>query len=39
VPKKIMDYADYMSRAGMLAVKPSSWRDVYFEEAHQLPGS
>ena len=39
VPKKIMDYADYMSRAGMLPVKPSSWRDVYFEEAHQLPGS
>jgi sulfonate transport system substrate-binding protein len=39
VPKKIMDYADYMSRVGMLPVKPSSWRDVYFEESHQLPGS
>jgi sulfonate transport system substrate-binding protein len=39
VPKKIMDYADYMSRVGMLAVKPSSWRDVYFEDTHQLPGS
>jgi NitT/TauT family transport system substrate-binding protein len=39
VPKKIMDYADYMSRVGMLPVKPASWRDVYFEEAHQLPGS
>jgi NitT/TauT family transport system substrate-binding protein len=39
VPKKTMDYADYMSRVGMLPVKPSSWRDVYFEEAHQLPGS
>lgn len=38
-PKKIMDYADYMSRVGMLAVKPASWRDVYFEEAHKLPGS
>jgi NitT/TauT family transport system substrate-binding protein len=38
-PKKIMDYADYMSRVGMLAVKPASWRDVYFEEAHTLPGS
>jgi sulfonate transport system substrate-binding protein len=39
VPKKIMDYADYMSRVGMLAVKPSSWRDVYFEDTHQLSGS
>jgi NitT/TauT family transport system substrate-binding protein len=39
VPKKIMDYAEYMSRVGMLPVKPSSWRDVYFEESHQLPGS
>jgi NitT/TauT family transport system substrate-binding protein len=38
-PKKIMDYADYMTRVGMLAVKPASWRDVYFEEAHKLPGS
>ena len=38
-PKKIMDYADYMNRVGMLAVKPASWRDVYFEEAHTLPGS
>ena len=35
-PKKIMDYADYMTRVGMLAVKPASWRDVYFEEAHKL---
>lgn len=38
-PKKIMDYADYMSRVGMLSVKPASWRDVYFEEIHNLPGS
>jgi NitT/TauT family transport system substrate-binding protein len=38
-PKKIMDYADYMSRVGMLAGKPSSWSEVYFEEVHKLPGS
>jgi len=38
-PKKIMDYADYMSRVGMLAVKPASWREVYFEDIHKLPGS
>jgi NitT/TauT family transport system substrate-binding protein len=39
VPKKIMAYADYMSRAGLIPAKPSSWQDVFFEEAHQLPGS
>ncbi|HEX2215506.1 MAG TPA: ABC transporter substrate-binding protein [Xanthobacteraceae bacterium] len=39
VPKKIMSYADYMSRAGMLSQKPASWSDVYFEDIHKLPGS
>ncbi len=38
-PKKIMDYADFMNRVGVLAAKPGSWRDVYFEEVHKLPGS
>jgi NitT/TauT family transport system substrate-binding protein len=39
VPKKIMHYADYMSRAGMIPAKPASWRDVFFEDTHKLPGS
>lgn len=39
VPKNIMGYADYMTRAGMLAKKPDSWKDVYFEDIHKLPGS
>jgi NitT/TauT family transport system substrate-binding protein len=38
-PKKIMDYADFMNRVGVLPVKPASWRDVFFEQAHTLPGS
>jgi NitT/TauT family transport system substrate-binding protein len=38
-PKKIMDYAEFMSRTGMLPVKPASWRDIYFEDIHKLPGS
>jgi NitT/TauT family transport system substrate-binding protein len=38
-PKKIMDYAEFMNRAGMLAVKPASWRDVFFDDLHNLPGS
>jgi len=39
VPKKIMFYADYMVRAGMIPSKPVTWQDVFFPEAHGLPGS
>jgi NitT/TauT family transport system substrate-binding protein len=39
VPKKIMNYAEYMNRVGMLSAKPSSWKDVYFDDVHGLPGS
>ena len=39
IPKKILPYADYMSRAGMIPAKPPSWQNVFFEETHKLPGS
>jgi NitT/TauT family transport system substrate-binding protein len=39
VPKKIMSYAEYMSRVGMLPVKPASWQDVFFPDTHKQPGS
>jgi NitT/TauT family transport system substrate-binding protein len=39
VPKKIMAYAEYMNRAGLLAVRPASWQDVFFPDAHKQPGS
>lgn len=38
-PKKVMGYADYMARAKMLRQKPASWKDVFFEDIHKLPGS
>jgi NitT/TauT family transport system substrate-binding protein len=38
-PKKIMDYADYMARAGMIPGKPASWREVFFDDIHKKPGS
>ena len=38
-PKKIMDYADYMNRVGMLPSKPSSWREIFFDDISKLPGS
>jgi NitT/TauT family transport system substrate-binding protein len=37
-PKKIMAYADYMARAKMIPAKPSSWKDVFFPDIHNLPG-
>jgi len=39
VPKKIMPYADFMHRTGVLPVKPGNWREVFFPDAHKLPGS
>jgi NitT/TauT family transport system substrate-binding protein len=39
VPKKVMVYAEFMSRIGMLSPKPESWRDVFFPAVQNLPGS
>ncbi len=39
VPKRIMPYADYMSRVGMIPARPTAWQDVFFEDIHGLPGS
>jgi NitT/TauT family transport system substrate-binding protein len=38
-PRKIMAYAEFMSRIGLLTAKPNDWKDVFFETAHALPGS
>jgi NitT/TauT family transport system substrate-binding protein len=38
-PKKVMAYAEFMSRIGMIPVKPESWKDVFFEDLHRQPGS
>lgn len=39
VPKKIMAYADYMARVGMIPSKPVKWQEVFFDNIHKLPGS
>jgi NitT/TauT family transport system substrate-binding protein len=39
VPKRIMSYADFMSRVGLISTKPAQWQDVFFEDIHNLPGS
>ena len=37
-PSKVGQMLDFMSRVGSLKNKPASWKDVFFPEAHRLPG-
>jgi len=38
-PEKVMVVADYMARVGMVPVKPTSWKDMFVDAIHNLPGS
>lgn len=38
-PRKVMDFADYMARVGMIPEKPASWKDVYIDAIANKPGS
>jgi sulfonate transport system substrate-binding protein len=38
-PKKVMKYADFMYRIGLIKLKPASWQELFFPNAHGLPGS
>lgn len=38
-PQKTFAYADFMQRIGSVKRKAESWKDLYFPEAHDLPGS
>ena len=38
-PQSIMKYADFMSKTGAIKVKPDSWKDMFFPNVHNLPGS
>lgn len=38
-PKNVMKYVEFMHRTGALKVKPGSWKDMFFPNAHALPGS
>ncbi len=37
-PKKIGKFVDFMHRIGMVKNKASSWKDLFFTEAHALAG-
>lgn len=38
-PKGIMKYAEFMHKVGSLKTKPGSWKDFFFTNTHNLPGS
>jgi NitT/TauT family transport system substrate-binding protein len=38
-PEHTMDLAKFMHRVGMIKNEPSSWKDMFFEDIHDLPGS
>ena len=38
-PEKVMVVADYMSRVKMIPVAPKSWKDMFIDAVHDLPGS
>jgi NitT/TauT family transport system substrate-binding protein len=38
-PQNIKTYADFMVDIGSLKNRPNSWKDVFFEHIHDLPGS
>jgi NitT/TauT family transport system substrate-binding protein len=38
-PERVLPYASFMNDIGTLKNKPSSWKDMFFPEIHELPGS
>jgi NitT/TauT family transport system substrate-binding protein len=38
-PQKVKQYADFMQQVGSIKVKPDSWKDMFFPEIYELPGS
>ncbi len=39
MPKNIMKMVDFMHRTGTIKIKPESWKDLFFPNMHNLPGS
>ncbi|MBI3709420.1 MAG: ABC transporter substrate-binding protein [Proteobacteria bacterium] len=38
-PQNIMKFAEFMHRTGSLRAEATSWKDMFFPEIHNLPGS
>jgi NitT/TauT family transport system substrate-binding protein len=38
-PQNVMKYVNFMLKTGAIKVKPDSWKDLFFPNVHNLPGS
>ena len=38
-PERVMKFVDFMNQVGTLKHKPSSWKDLFMPDVHDLPGS
>jgi NitT/TauT family transport system substrate-binding protein len=38
-PQNVTKYVDFMNRIGSIKAKPTSWKDLFFPNVHNLPGS
>jgi len=38
-PNNVMKYVDFMHKVGSIKVRPDSWKDMFFPNAHGLSGS
>lgn len=38
-PERLLPYAQFMHQVGTLKTRPASWKDIFFPEVHELPGS
>ena len=39
VPENTLAVAEFMNKVGTIKPKASSWKDLFFPEVHNLPGS
>jgi NitT/TauT family transport system substrate-binding protein len=38
-PENIMKYADFMHQRKTIRKKPANWKELFFTEIHEAPGS
>ena len=38
-PQNMMTYANFMTKIGVIKVKPDSWKDLFFPNIHGAAGS
>jgi NitT/TauT family transport system substrate-binding protein len=38
-PENVMKFTDFLLESGVIKQKPSSWKELFFPEIHDLPGS